>query len=264
MSPLKTVILSLPPRLRVPCWSSCVHRDRRPDPTVSGAHTPRFFSIFQKYFVLFLCVLSLAARKSLLVLPPLRQVGVGVRRDRRDCRESAGREPSSPPIAWDIRRSVYKKVSGAYKEKKSVFLQVVCPAHSPVCSTLRIAQRSWGFQQFSCGACGVGVVWCGMVHVVGWGSGARVVDEVSEGGVRWLELRALTAWGEKDVEQSGGAGSDAPVPSSWWQELEETVGGMGGVLHNTGSFTGASCKENVQDGGERGTDDLCSCVHCPL
>ncbi len=42
------------------------------------------------------------------------------------------------------------------------------------------------------------------------------------------------------------------------------MGGMGGVLHNTGSFTGASCKENIQDGGERGTDDLCSCVHCPL
>ncbi len=53
--------------------------------------------------------------------------------------------------------SVYKKVSGAYREKKSVLLQVVCPAHSPVCSTLRIAQCSWGFQQFSCGACGV--VW---------------------------------------------------------------------------------------------------------
>ncbi len=29
------------------------------------------------------------------------------------------------------------------------------------------------------------------------------------------------------------------------------MGGMGGVLHNTGSFIGASCKENVQDGGER-------------
>ncbi len=39
---------------------------------------------------------------------------------------------------------------------------------------------------------------------------------------------------------------------------------MGGVLHDTISFTGASCKENVQDGGERGTDDFCSCVHCPL
>uniref|UniRef100_A0A8C2BBG2 PR domain zinc finger protein 10 n=1 Tax=Cyprinus carpio TaxID=7962 RepID=A0A8C2BBG2_CYPCA len=43
-----------------------------------------------------------------------------------------------------------------------------------------------------------------------------------------------------------------------------TVGGMGGVLHDTGSFTGASCKENVQNGGERGTDDLFSCVHCPM
>ncbi len=42
------------------------------------------------------------------------------------------------------------------------------------------------------------------------------------------------------------------------------MGGMGGVLRDTGSFTGASCKENVQDGGERGTDDLCSCVHCLL
>jgi len=42
------------------------------------------------------------------------------------------------------------------------------------------------------------------------------------------------------------------------------VGGMGGVLHYTIGFTGALCKENVQDGGERGTDDLCSCVHCLL
>ncbi len=42
------------------------------------------------------------------------------------------------------------------------------------------------------------------------------------------------------------------------------MGRMGGVLHNTIGFAGASCKENVQDGGERGTDDLCSCVHCPL
>ncbi len=40
--------------------------------------------------------------------------------------------------------------------------------------------------------------------------------------------------------------------------------GRGGVLHNTVGFAGALCKENVQDGGERGTDDLCSHVHCPL
>ncbi len=39
---------------------------------------------------------------------------------------------------------------------------------------------------------------------------------------------------------------------------------MDGVLHDTIGFAGASCKENVHDGGERGTDDLCSYVHCPL
>ncbi len=39
---------------------------------------------------------------------------------------------------------------------------------------------------------------------------------------------------------------------------------MSGVLHDTIGFAGASCKENIQDGGERGTDDLCSCVHFPL
>ncbi len=42
------------------------------------------------------------------------------------------------------------------------------------------------------------------------------------------------------------------------------MGGMGWVLHDTGSFTGAPCKENIQDGGGRGTDDFFSCVHCPL
>ncbi len=40
---------------------------------------------------------------------------------------------------------------------------------------------------------------------------------------------------------------------------------MGGVLHNTGCFTGASCKENVYDWGESDqADDLCSYIHCPL
>ncbi len=40
--------------------------------------------------------------------------------------------------------------------------------------------------------------------------------------------------------------------------------GMGRVLHDAVGFDRASCKENVQDGWERGTDDLCSRVHCPL
>ncbi len=42
------------------------------------------------------------------------------------------------------------------------------------------------------------------------------------------------------------------------------MGRMGGVLHNTIGFAGASCKENFQNGGERDTDDFCSCVHCAL
>ncbi len=33
-------------------------------------------------------------------------------------------------------------------------------------------------------------------------------------------------------------------------------GRVGGVLHDTGSFAGASCKENIQDGGAR--DDFLS------
>ncbi len=43
------------------------------------------------------------------------------------------------------------------------------------------------------------------------------------------------------------------------------MGRMGGVLHDAVCFTGASCKENILDGGERGTNDLVgSSVHCPL
>ncbi len=45
-----------------------------------------------------------------------------------------------------------------------------------------------------------------------------------------------------------------------WKRLER----MGGILHDTICFAGALCKENIQDGGERGTDDFCSCVQCPL
>ncbi len=100
---IKDYYLSLCPRLRVPVPPSCVHRDRRPDLTISGAHSPRFAFVFES-FVLFqsvcLCLsrgMEVAARYSRH--SPL-QVGVGVRRE---CRESTGRESSCPPIAGDIR-----------------------------------------------------------------------------------------------------------------------------------------------------------------
>ncbi len=66
---IKDYYLSLSPRLRVLVPPSCVHRDRRPDLTVSGAPSPRFVFRFQKSFVLFLCSVCLAARKSPLVIP---------------------------------------------------------------------------------------------------------------------------------------------------------------------------------------------------
>ncbi len=67
---IKDYYLSLRPRLRVLVPPSCVHRDRRPDLTVSGAHSPHFVFRFQKSFVLFLCSVCLAARKSPLVILP--------------------------------------------------------------------------------------------------------------------------------------------------------------------------------------------------
>ncbi len=47
---IKDYYLSLRPRLRVLVPPSCVHRDRRPDLTVSGAHSPRFVFNFSKVF----------------------------------------------------------------------------------------------------------------------------------------------------------------------------------------------------------------------
>ncbi len=51
-----------------------------------------------------------------------------------------------------------------------------------------------------------------------------------------------------------------PDGRSWKRLWEGWVGSFTMLL----VFAGASCKENVQDGWERGTDDLSSRVHCPL
>ncbi len=50
---IKDYYLSLRPRLRVPASSSCVHRDRRPDPTVSSTPSPRFVLFVFSSFYLF-------------------------------------------------------------------------------------------------------------------------------------------------------------------------------------------------------------------
>ncbi len=80
---------------------SCVHRDRRPD--LNSKRRPFtsfcFFVLKVFIFVPVSCLsrgMEVAARYSRH--SPL-QVGVGVWRDRRECRESTGREPSCPRIA---------------------------------------------------------------------------------------------------------------------------------------------------------------------
>ncbi len=72
-------------------------------------------------------------------------------------------------------------------------------AHSPVCSTRRIAQTKF---HSKCGKVRLGGGWSMFQEVGGF-------HGVSEGG--GVISHSL---GEKAVEQSGGVGSDVPVPSS--------------------------------------------------
>ncbi len=82
----------------------------------------------------------------------------------------------------------------------------LCVAHSELHNVLEV------FNSFHV----VHVVWCGVVWWDGGErilvSGARVVDEVSEGG-EVIGIEGSHSLGEKAVEQSGRAGSDA-LPDS--------------------------------------------------
>ncbi len=99
---IKDYYLSLCPRLRVPVPPYCVHRDRRPDLNSKWRPFTSFcFRFWKFYFVpVFVSVPQQGSRRSSSRLSP-RQVGVGVRWDRREWRESVCREPSSPPIVGD-------------------------------------------------------------------------------------------------------------------------------------------------------------------
>ncbi len=50
------LIFESTPRLSVPVSSSCVHCDRRPDLTISGAHSPRLFSVLKVFCVVPVCL----------------------------------------------------------------------------------------------------------------------------------------------------------------------------------------------------------------
>lgn len=65
------------------------------------------------------------------------------------------------------------------------------------------------------------------------------------GGSRVLHI--LTASGKKLVE-SGGSGMDALVSSSRWQDGEESMRGMGVLVHNAGVFADAEIVLRAVDG----------------
>ncbi len=92
-------------------------------------------------------------------------------------------------------------MSSAHRGECVAHLDHLCVAH------LNCTKK---FTQFFlwCGKVG-GCLERGVVHVSG-GRGLHGVSE--EGGVIWVQ--GSHSLGEKAVEQSGGAGSDAPVPSS--------------------------------------------------
>ncbi len=87
---IKYYYLSLRPRLRVLVPPCCVHRDRRPDLTVSGALHPFCFPVFKSLcFDLFVSVLRQGSRHSSSRHSPL-QDGVGVRQG----------SPRVPRVRW--------------------------------------------------------------------------------------------------------------------------------------------------------------------
>ncbi len=105
---IKDYNLSLRPHLRVPVSPSCVHRDRRPVPNSKRRPLTSFCFCVLKVFILFLSFVCLSVPRQgsrhSSSCPSPRQVGVGVRRDRCEWRESTGREPSSPLIVGEVRR----------------------------------------------------------------------------------------------------------------------------------------------------------------
>ncbi len=109
------------------------------------------------------------------------------------------------------------------------------------------------FSEFFCDGVSFGGVWGVIVHA----SGGRGLCGVSErGGVIFL-FRALTAWGKKL------SSSLAERALMLWYRLP-MVGSGRDCGRDGWGCAGGLCKGNVQDGGVRGTDDLCSVVHCPL
>ncbi len=96
------MIIWVCPRLRVPVPPSCVHRDRRPDLTVSGAHSPRFVFLFFKSLLFCAYVLSVSRQGS---------CRSSSRSSPRKMRGSSAGPPRVPRVLWS--RALFGPPAGA-------------------------------------------------------------------------------------------------------------------------------------------------------
>ncbi len=106
---IKYDYLSLYPRLRVPVPPSCVHRDRRPDLTVSGAHSPRFVFLFFKSLLFCAYVLSVSRQGS---------CRSSSRSSPRKMRGSSAGPPRVPRVLWS--RALFGPPAGLSQARRRV------------------------------------------------------------------------------------------------------------------------------------------------
>lgn len=86
--------------------------------------------------------------------------------------------------------------------------------------------------------------------------------------VSWQPVGWSCGWrGERvqhPVGESGGAGTEAPVPPPTGQEAEQIVRGVAWITPNCDCFAGEVGGVYVPQGGEWSTNDLPVCVHYAL
>ncbi len=107
---------------------------------------------------------------------------------------------------------------------------------------------------------------CGCV-VCGVGGGGSEFSGVwgkrGEGGQAREGVQLPDSLMDEAVLQSVGPGLETPQSPPWWQQTEEAVCRVGGITCTEG-FAGETGAVDVLEGGERDTNNLLSCSHCPL
>ncbi len=105
-----------------------------------------------------------------------------------------------------------------------------------------------------------------------WGAGGGVVvSEFSgawgkrgEGGQGREGIQLPDSLMDEAVLQSAGPRLETPQSPPWWQQTEEAMWRVGGIICNAEGFSGETGAVDALEGGERYTNNLLSCSHYPL